>query len=295
MPRVFDTVKKGGKLGLPDQRSCSPGSPSSRPSPSRTSPTTSTPRRCGPTARRSRRTTSSTRGTRSPTAPTSTTAPATRTSRASTTAIPKVAVVTFKETYADWKTLFGGGYGIYPAHLLEGKDRNAEMANGYKWSGGPWKIESWNKGADVTLDPQRELLGREAEARQGRLQVHPDTVGRVPGLQGRRGPIDLPAAPARRRRADHGRHRRRQDASSAPTPATSRRCGSTTPRRRSTTRPCARRWPTPSTGTRSSSACSAALGVNEAMQTMNADIVPSSTPTPRPGPSTSSTSTRSTS
>lgn len=72
---------------------------------------------------------------------------------------PKTAVVTFKEIYADWKSLFGGGYGLYPAHLLEGKDRNAETANGYKWSGGPWMIESWNKGADATLIPNPKWYG----------------------------------------------------------------------------------------------------------------------------------------
>ena len=72
---------------------------------------------------------------------------------------PKTVVVTFKEVYADWKSLFGGGYGLYPAHLLEGKDRNAETANGYKWSGGPWMIESWNKGADATLIPNPKWYG----------------------------------------------------------------------------------------------------------------------------------------
>ena len=74
---------------------------------------------------------------------------------------PQTAVVTFKEdeVHADWKELFGGQYGILPAHLLEGKDRNAEMANGYTWSGGPWKIESWNKGVDATLIPNENYWG----------------------------------------------------------------------------------------------------------------------------------------
>jgi peptide/nickel transport system substrate-binding protein len=72
---------------------------------------------------------------------------------------PATAVVTFAKPFADWKSLFGGGYGLYPSHLLTGKDRNAETANGYQWSAGPWKIESWNKGADLTLVPNENYWG----------------------------------------------------------------------------------------------------------------------------------------
>ena len=72
---------------------------------------------------------------------------------------PSVAVVTYSKPYAGWKALFGGGFGIYPAHILEGKDHVAEMGNGYEWSGGPWKIERWNKGVDVTLVPNDQYWG----------------------------------------------------------------------------------------------------------------------------------------
>lgn len=72
---------------------------------------------------------------------------------------PDTAVVTFKEPYADWKGLFGGGYGIFPAHLLEGKDRNAEIASGYTWSGGPWKIDHWTKGTEAVLVPNENYWG----------------------------------------------------------------------------------------------------------------------------------------
>ena len=74
--------------------------------------------------------------------------------------------MTFATPYAGWKGLFGGGFGIYPSHLLEGKDRNAEMANGYTFSGGPWMLESWNKGVDVTLVPNPNYWGEQAEARR---------------------------------------------------------------------------------------------------------------------------------
>ena len=72
---------------------------------------------------------------------------------------PAVAVVTYETPYAGWKGLFGGGYGIYPSHILEGQDRNAEMVNGYDFSGGPWVIEAWNKGSEVVLVPNENYWG----------------------------------------------------------------------------------------------------------------------------------------
>jgi peptide/nickel transport system substrate-binding protein len=72
---------------------------------------------------------------------------------------PKVAVVTYSEPYAGWKGLFGGGYGIYPSHLLDGEDRNATMANGYDFSGGPWLIEEWKKGVEIVLVPNENYWG----------------------------------------------------------------------------------------------------------------------------------------
>jgi peptide/nickel transport system substrate-binding protein len=68
-------------------------------------------------------------------------------------------VMTFKEPYADWKNLFGAGYGFVPSKILSGKDRNAEMKDGYAWSGGPWKIEKWEKGVGITLIPNDKYWG----------------------------------------------------------------------------------------------------------------------------------------
>ena len=72
---------------------------------------------------------------------------------------PKVAVVTFSENYAGWRGLFGGGYGIYPSHILEGQDHLEVMGNGYDFSGGPWLIEEWNKGVEVVLVPNENYWG----------------------------------------------------------------------------------------------------------------------------------------
>jgi peptide/nickel transport system substrate-binding protein len=72
---------------------------------------------------------------------------------------PKTVVVTFSTPYAGWRDLFGGFYGVYPKHLLEGKDRNAEMKDGYRWSGGPWMIDHWTKGQEVALVPNPNYWG----------------------------------------------------------------------------------------------------------------------------------------
>jgi peptide/nickel transport system substrate-binding protein len=62
---------------------------------------------------------------------------------------PDTVVVTFKEPYADWKTtLFGGNYGIYPAHLVR---NHSELNDGYTFSGGPFKLDHWTKGTEWVL------------------------------------------------------------------------------------------------------------------------------------------------
>ena len=114
---------------------------------------------------------------------------------------PTTAVVTFAEPFAGWKDLFGGFYGIYPEHLLDGKDRNAEMKDGYKWSGGPWMHRVLDQGSGGQARSEHEVLGQAGQPRCRRVQVPPGHVGRDPGLQDRPGFDDLPAGPARARRA----------------------------------------------------------------------------------------------
>jgi len=72
-------------------------------------------------------------------------------------ASPVITYATGK-TYAGWQSLFGGGVGLYPSHILKGKDRDTAMKNGYTWSGGPW-IAKWTKGDNITLTPNAKYWG----------------------------------------------------------------------------------------------------------------------------------------
>jgi len=75
---------------------------------------------------------------------------------------PATAVVTYAagKNYAGWKGLFGGGYGIYPSHILSATpDRDAAMKDGYKFSGGPWMISDWSKGESLTVVPNPKWYG----------------------------------------------------------------------------------------------------------------------------------------
>ena len=90
---------------------------------------------------------------------------------------PKTAVVTFWQPYADWKDLFGSFFGIYPSHLLEGKDRHAAMKDGnYAWSGGPWIIEAWIKGQEVRLIRNENYWGEQPHLDRVVFRIVTDTA-----------------------------------------------------------------------------------------------------------------------
>lgn len=90
---------------------------------------------------------------------------------------PKVAVVTFKSgsTYSDWKGLFTGNYGVFPSHILTGKDRDAEMKDGYKFSGGPWILDSWTKTDSIVLVPNPKYWGTKPKLDKVIFKVQADT------------------------------------------------------------------------------------------------------------------------
>jgi len=92
---------------------------------------------------------------------------------------PDTVVVTFKTTYAAWKDLFGGFYGIYPKHIVGTGDeaaRNAAMKDGFKWSGGPWMIDHWTKGEEVKLVPNPKWYGPKANLEAVVFKFIPDSA-----------------------------------------------------------------------------------------------------------------------
>ena len=82
--------------------------------------------------------------------------------------------------------LFSADYGIYPSHILEGKNRHDLMKNGYDWSGGPWTFK-WRKGVDVTLSPNPKWYGQKPTIQKVDLPDHHRHRVAVRGVQGRPG------------------------------------------------------------------------------------------------------------
>ncbi|MEN3271446.1 MAG: peptide/nickel transport system substrate-binding protein [Actinomycetota bacterium] len=92
---------------------------------------------------------------------------------------PKVAVVTLTQDYAAWKELFGANFGVYPSHILQGKDHNAEMKDGYKWSGGPWMLDHWTKGQELALVPNPKYWGDKPNLDKVVFKFIPETAAEV--------------------------------------------------------------------------------------------------------------------
>jgi peptide/nickel transport system substrate-binding protein len=89
---------------------------------------------------------------------------------------PTSVKVNYASPYSGWNALFGGQYGIFPKHLLEGKDIETEMSNGYTWSGGPWKIDHWTKGVEVVLVPNENFWGQKPKLDKVTFKVQADTA-----------------------------------------------------------------------------------------------------------------------
>lgn len=95
---------------------------------------------------------------------------------------PATVTVTLDSPYAGWRTLFSV-YGVMPAHLLEGQDRAAIMADGYDFSGGPWKIEKWTRGTSVTLVPNENYWGDKPHLDKVTFLFLPDTTAAFQALK----------------------------------------------------------------------------------------------------------------
>lgn len=88
----------------------------------------------------------------------------------------KTAVVTLGSTYSSWRTLFSGDYSIMPSHILKDQDRAEAMKDGYDFSGGPWRLDSWVKGVSVTLVPNENYWGEKPALKKVTFQFITDTA-----------------------------------------------------------------------------------------------------------------------
>src|SRR5215217_2121510 len=61
----------------------------------------------------------------------------------------KTVTVVFKKPYADWETVVSSG--VWPAHIIKGKDMNEMFLTSVPVSSGPWKFQSWQKGVQITV------------------------------------------------------------------------------------------------------------------------------------------------
>jgi peptide/nickel transport system substrate-binding protein len=89
---------------------------------------------------------------------------------------PHTAVVKFKSPFGDWKELFDAFYGVLPSHILEGKNRDALMKDGYTWSAGPWKLDHWTKGVEIKLVPNDNYWGKKPNLSSLTFKFLPDTA-----------------------------------------------------------------------------------------------------------------------
>jgi peptide/nickel transport system substrate-binding protein len=100
---------------------------------------------------------------------------------------PKTAVVTFTEPFAGWRDLFGGFYFVLPSHLLEGKNRNKVMKDGYSFSGGPWELKGgksgWKKGKTITLVPNDAYWGVKPSIGEVIFQFIPESAAELQAVK----------------------------------------------------------------------------------------------------------------
>jgi peptide/nickel transport system substrate-binding protein len=61
----------------------------------------------------------------------------------------KSVTVVFKTRYADWESLVSTG--VYPAHIIAGKNMNETFLNDVPVSSGPWRFQSWQKGVQLSV------------------------------------------------------------------------------------------------------------------------------------------------
>lgn len=104
------------------------------------------------------------------------------------------ATVTFKQPYAGWKDLFsmGSGFGILPAHLLEGQNLNETMLTTIDFSGGPFIFEEWRTGSSLTLVRNDNYWGPKANLDKVVFKFVPDPGSQREQLRNEEATIIVP-------------------------------------------------------------------------------------------------------
>src|SRR5207302_7822629 len=95
---------------------------------------------------------------------------------------PHRAVVNFTKPFGGWKGLFGGSYALLPSHLLGNADRSQMMKNGYSFSGGPWKLDHWTKGAEIRLVPNVRYWGKRPDVSSLTFKFRSDSAAEAQQL-----------------------------------------------------------------------------------------------------------------
>ncbi len=88
---------------------------------------------------------------------------------------PATVVVTYSKVNASWQDLFES-YGLYPSHILDGKDRDAETKDGYTWSAGPYQLVKWDKGVGATFEPNPNYWGTKSKIAKIEEKFFADTA-----------------------------------------------------------------------------------------------------------------------
>jgi peptide/nickel transport system substrate-binding protein len=96
----------------------------------------------------------------------------------------KTVTVVFKKKYSDWKALFSQS--IVPAHIAKTKGWNDgfdKFDPAVVVSGGPFKIQSYNVGKDLTLAPNEKYWGTKPNLDSIVFRFITDSAQQVPALQ----------------------------------------------------------------------------------------------------------------
>ena len=104
---------------------------------------------------------------------------------AETNGDPYTVTIIFSKPYADWRGLFGADDPLVPAHIAQQVGYNDGFTDPVKdvVSGGPFMVQSYNKGTSITLVRNPKYWGPAANLAQVNFRFLTDSTQVVPGLQ----------------------------------------------------------------------------------------------------------------